>query len=55
MTKGMNSAILTLLGIVIGAVQLGLRGFFFHQLRSCAPGACARRRESFRLIRGGAR
>ena len=52
LTKGMNGAIMTLLGI-IGVVQIGFVAMFTgFVLRSRR---LRERRESFRLIRGGAR
>jgi len=52
LTKGMNGAIMTLLGI-IGVVQIGFVAMFVSfVLRSKR---LRERRESFRLIRGGAR
>lgn len=52
LTKGMNGAILTLLGI-IGVVQIGFiamfAGFLIRSKR------LSERRDRFRLVRGGAR
>jgi heme/copper-type cytochrome/quinol oxidase subunit 2 len=52
MTKGSNNAILFMLGI-IGLVQVGFVGLFITFWRRAR--ALRRRRESLRLIEGGAR
>ena len=52
LTKGMNGAILTLLALV-GVVQLGFVAMFVGFLLRSRR--LRERRESFRLIRGGAR
>ena len=52
LTKGMNGAIMTLLG-VIGVVQIGFVAMFASFVRRAKR--LRERREGFRLIRGGAR